>query len=106
MEARLPNAELAFLAACHSAASGHFLPDESISLATSLQFAGFRSVVGTLWEMYDRDGPQLAKDFYRKLMKLGGRYTDSAEALHYALRQLRKRGAGPERWAMFVHLGA
>ncbi len=99
-----------FLSACHTAAAGEFLPDESIHLAGALQFAGFRSVVGTMWEMYDSEAPVFAKDFYRKLLRLGGRYTDAAEALHYAIRQCAKRCArhkmGPERWAMFVHIGA
>lgn len=38
--------------------------DEVIHLAAAMQFCGFRSVVGTMWEMADRDGPDLVKDFY------------------------------------------
>ncbi len=104
--ASLHEAGFAYLSACHSAAAGGDLPDENIHLAAALQFAGFASVVGTLWEMYDEEGPPIAKDFYSQLMELGGRHTDAAEALHHAIKQCRMRGAGPERWAMFIHLGA
>ncbi len=95
--AHLTKAEFAFLSACHSAAPGELLPNESIHLASALQFAGFRSVVGT---------PAITKDFYTRLMKLGGRYTDAAKALHYAIRRCAVKKKGPERWAMFVHIGA
>ncbi len=110
IKGRLDHAEFAFLSACNSAAAGDLLPNESIHLAGALQFSGFRSVVGTMWEMYDSEGPEVTRDFYKKLMKLGGRYTDTAEALHYAIRRCARRCAekrmGPERWAMFVHIGA
>jgi hypothetical protein len=37
---------------------------------------------------------------------LGGRYDNAAAALRYAIKQLRKRTPNPERWAMFIHVGA
>jgi CHAT domain-containing protein len=103
--ARLESAEFAFLSACHSAAGSPAMPDENLHLASALQFAGFRSVVGTMWEMYDDDAPELTRDFYNAMVKLGGRYNNAAEALRYSLRKFRKR-ARPERWAMFIHVGA
>jgi CHAT domain-containing protein len=105
IKARLDNAEFAFLSACHSAAGSLTMPDENLHLTSALQFAGFRSVVGTMWEMHDSDAPRLTKDFYHAMVKLGGRYSNAAIALHYALKQFRKR-AEPERWAMFIHVGA
>jgi CHAT domain-containing protein len=45
IKARLPNAELAFLSVCGSAAGDPNTPDETIHLAAALQFCGFRSVV-------------------------------------------------------------
>jgi CHAT domain-containing protein len=102
----LPNVELAYLSACHSAAGGLLLLDENLHLAGAFQLAGFRSVVGTMWEMFDPDGPLVAQDFYAELMRANGGYTDAARALHYAITQSRKRGAGPERWSMFIHIGA
>jgi CHAT domain-containing protein len=47
IKAQLPNAEFAFLSACHSAAGDlRGTPDEIIHLTAALQFCGFRSVVG------------------------------------------------------------
>lgn len=57
VNARLPNAEFAFLSACESATGDPNTPDEVLHLAAALQFAGFCSVAGTLWAMDDRDGP-------------------------------------------------
>ncbi|KAF7979117.1 hypothetical protein HWV62_43331 [Athelia sp. TMB] len=61
VQARLPNTDFAFLAACDSATSGgtSTTPDESLHLAAAVQFCGVRSVVGTLWPMADEDGPRL-----------------------------------------------
>jgi CHAT domain-containing protein len=103
--------ELAFLSASHSASTGMLLSDESISLASALQFVGFQSVVGSLWEMYDADAPGLTHDFYDKLSESGEltlrrRNVQSARALHYAVRRMRKMGKSVDRWAMFVHIGA
>ena len=109
IQARLPNAELAFLSACHSAEGGFITPDEPIHLAAALQFCGFRSVVGTLWEMDDEDGPTISKEFYKHLFRKSGNkanFRDSAEELNVAIRALRKNGVPLERWILFVHIGA
>ena len=109
IQARLPNAELAFLSACHSAAGNLNTPDETIHLAAALQFCGFRSVVGTLWAMEDRDGPTISKEFYKYMFRNSGNkadFRDSAEALNQAIRTMRKNRVPLERWIMFVHIGA
>ncbi|KAG2118410.1 CHAT domain-containing protein [Suillus clintonianus] len=49
MENNSPQAEFAFLSACHTAVGDEETPDEAIHLAAGLQFLGFKSVVGTLW---------------------------------------------------------
>ena len=46
---RLPNASLAFLSACETAAGDEQTPDEVVHLSATLLFAGFRGVVGTMW---------------------------------------------------------
>jgi tetratricopeptide (TPR) repeat protein/CHAT domain-containing protein len=109
IRARLPNAELAFLSACHSAAGDPGTPDETIHLAAALQFCGFRSVVGTMWAMEDRDGPTISKEFYQCMIHIGGGemdFRDSAKALNVAIRAMRRNGVPLERWIMFVHIGA
>jgi CHAT domain-containing protein len=109
IQAKLPNAELAFLSACHSAEGGFITPDEPIHLAAALQFCGFRSVVGTLWAMHDEDGPTISKEFYKHMFRYPGNkadFRDSAEALNVAIRAMRKNRVPLERWILFVHIGA
>lgn len=109
IQAKLPNAELAFLSACHSAEGGHITPDEPIHLAAALQFCGFRSVVGTLWAMDDEDGPMISREFYKHMFCNPGNkvdFRDSAEALNVAIRALRKNYVPLHRWIFFVHIGA
>jgi CHAT domain-containing protein len=106
----LPNAEFAFLSACHSAAGDDVgTPDEAIHLAAALQFSGFRSVVGTLWEMCDNDAPDVSEYFYRYMFRHGRNRVDlrdSAKALNLAINAIRKRKAmTPNRWIQFVHIG-
>lgn len=106
MNKRLPNAELAFLAACHSAAGEPETPDEALSLAVTLQFCGFQRVIGTLWEMKDKDGPPLVASFYDYIQREG--IENSAVALNLAVKNLRGLETPlvhPSRWATFVHIG-
>ena len=67
--ARLPDAEFAFLSARHTAGQSHTsATDEVLHLAAAVQFCGFRSVVGTLWQLLDRDASLLAGSVYTYLM--------------------------------------
>ncbi|KAG8886291.1 hypothetical protein FRB98_001353 [Tulasnella sp. 332] len=104
----LPNAELAVLSACHSAAGDLQTPDEAIHLAAGLQFAGYRSVVGTMWATADEDGPVIAEEFYNFMFKKPEKvqHTDAAEALSNAMVVLRRKKVPLERWINFVHYGA
>ncbi|KAH9055415.1 CHAT domain-containing protein [Lactarius vividus] len=109
---RLPDAEFAFLSCCHTAEiTQDSVADEALHLTAAMQYCGFRSVVGTLWEMADTDGRDLAKSFYKSLFS--GQetsvpyYERSARALRDATQKLRgKRGITLERWVNFVHYGA
>jgi CHAT domain-containing protein len=49
MELDMPNASLVFLSACQTAMVGDDLPDESMHLAATLLFSGFRGAVATMW---------------------------------------------------------
>ncbi|KAH9005609.1 CHAT domain-containing protein [Lactarius hatsudake] len=109
---RLPDAELAFLSCCHAAEiTQDSIADEALHLTAAMQYCGFRSVVGTMWEMADVDGRDLAKSFYKSLFSSQDKsvpyYERSAGALRDATRKLRgKRGITLERWVNFVHYGA
>ncbi|KAI0261828.1 CHAT domain-containing protein [Gloeopeniophorella convolvens] len=113
IRSRAPNAELAFLSACHTAELADTKdPDEMLHLAAAMQYCGFRSVVGTMWEMADLDGKDMARYFYGRL--LSPRWDASvpiaersAKALQFAVQKLRlKKGMTTERWVNFVHYGA
>ncbi|KIK60954.1 hypothetical protein GYMLUDRAFT_59317 [Collybiopsis luxurians FD-317 M1] len=129
MQADLPNAELAFLSACHSAAVGNNdVPDKVLHLAAAVQFCGFRSVVGTLWEMQDKDGPELAQEFYMSMFTGVDGHVDfknAAKALHTAVKAMsakketgaktmhqsfevskRSKAIGVYHWITFIHIGA
>ncbi|KAH8978823.1 CHAT domain-containing protein [Lactarius akahatsu] len=112
VRSRLPDAEFAFLSCCHAAEiTEESIADEGIHLTAAMQYCGFRSVVGTMWEMADTDGRDLAKSFYKSLFsseRPGVPYYErTAEALRDATRKLReKRGISLERWVNFVHYGA
>ncbi|KAG8904368.1 hypothetical protein FRB99_001869 [Tulasnella sp. 403] len=111
VERGLPHAELAVLSACHSAAGDRNAPDEFMHLAAGMQFAGFRSVVGTLWAMVDEDGPTLAHEFYKRMLgklKTDGTpdYTKAATALSQTIKVLRRNQVPASRWINFVHFGA
>jgi CHAT domain-containing protein len=112
VRSRLPDAEFAFLSCCHTAEiTEESIADEALHLTAAMQYCGFRSVVGTMWEMADTDGRDLAKSFYESLFsgKESGvpYYERSAHALRDATQKLRgKRGISLERWVNFVHYGA
>jgi len=116
VRSRLPEAEFAFLSCCHTAEiTEESIADEALHLTSAMQYCGFRSVVGTMWEMADTDGRDLAKSFYKSLFsskeaseEAGVPYYErSAGALRAATQKLRvKRGITLERWVNFVHYGA
>jgi len=115
IRSRLPDAEFAFLAACHTAElTDGSLSDEALHLTAAMQYCGFRSVVGTMWAMADPDGRELSRNFYKSVFPAGEgqgvRYYERvAEALRDAVIKLRRRkgiGMTLERWVNFVHYGA
>lgn len=118
--AKLPHAEFAFLSACHTAEQEpYFALDEVLHLAAGMQFAGFRSVVGTMWQLLDVDGPFLSMAVYTHLMgdmaEGEVRYKRAAEGVRQSALRLKERGdEGPhgervdvmaERWVNLVHIG-
>jgi CHAT domain-containing protein len=105
----LPSARFAFLSACHAAAGLKDLPGEAMHLAASLQFAGFPSVVATMWSICDDDGPTVAEHTYKHLFRNGLQALDPSEAATALNRAILSLRENPEvtvdRWAPFVHFG-
>ncbi|KAG2135791.1 TPR-like protein [Suillus clintonianus] len=100
------NPEFAFLSACHTTVGHEKSPDESIHLAAAMQFAGFRSVIGSMWSVDDEVARQVVSAFYRNLVDGSGRLdcTRAAIALHKAVKSLRKK-IPLEQQIVFVHIG-
>ena len=112
VRSRLPDAEFAFLSACHTAElTEGSIADEGLHLTAAVQYCGFRSVVGTMWAMADQDGGDLAEHFYESMFSADQPdvpyYERAARALRGAVRAVRKKKKLPlEQWVNFVHYGA
>jgi CHAT domain-containing protein len=109
MERHMPQAEFAFLSACHTAVGDEETPDEVIHLAAGLQFSGFKSVVGTLWEVNDAVAKHVVEAFYENLfMDLRDNgvmdCTKAAWALNRATHAVKTKVPLEQRM-VFVHIG-
>ncbi|KIK42411.1 hypothetical protein CY34DRAFT_83662, partial [Suillus luteus UH-Slu-Lm8-n1] len=109
MEEDIPHAEFAFLSACHTAVCDDKTPDEVIHLAAGLQFSGFKSVIGTLWEVNDTVAKHIVKAFYEKMfedLEDGGVMdcTKAARALNHATYFV-KKVVPLEQRIVFIHIG-
>ncbi|KAH0430361.1 hypothetical protein CcaCcLH18_07873 [Colletotrichum camelliae] len=119
---------LAYLSAC---GTGQILDDksvdESIHLTSAFQLAGFRHVIGTLWEVDDALCVDMARMTYEFMSEKGFKDESVAYGLHHAMRTLRdqwirkvessglkqKRDAvlitdtaqGTPTWVPYVHYG-
>ncbi|KAG1817257.1 CHAT domain-containing protein [Suillus subaureus] len=109
MEKHVPHAEFAFLSACHTAVGDKETPDEVIHLAAGLQFSGFKSVIGTLWEVDDFVAKHVVKAFYENLfdgLEEGGVMdcTKAAWALNRATHAVKTKVPLEQRM-VFIHIG-
>ncbi|KAG1787124.1 CHAT domain-containing protein [Suillus plorans] len=101
--------QFAFLSACETAVGDFRTPDEVIHLAAGLQFAGVKSVVGTLWKVDDSTVQRFVEKFYKNLC--GDGTMDSkraAQALHRAVQSLasdRVIQVPLAQRIVFVHIG-
>jgi CHAT domain-containing protein len=106
---RLTNGQFAFLSACHTAAGLQGLPGEAMHLAGALQFAGFPSVIATMWGIGDKQAPLVAEHCYQYLFRNGLQGcdpSDAAAALNRAVLRLREDpNVTVDRWAPFIHFG-
>jgi CHAT domain-containing protein len=124
MRLNLPNAFFAFLSACETAKGDEDHPNQAVHLAAAMLFVGFRSVIGTMWFVFnsnvaqlatnkgnrtmgDNDGPLVAQTVYSQLMKSG---LLDIEVIPYALddavQAIQAQNVAPNRWATFIHIGA
>ena len=108
MKQSFSHTELAVLSACQTATGNSELPDKAIHLAAGMLMAGYGSVAGTMWSIYDNDTPIVAEKFYAYLIgEAAGDSTKAAYALHTVVGYLQDfRGKRDfARWVPFIHLG-
>ncbi|KAE8142046.1 CHAT domain-containing protein [Aspergillus pseudotamarii] len=87
---------LAYLSACSTGANtARRLQDEGIHLINSCQLAGFRHVIGTLWEVSDFHCVEIARSFYKFIRDHGILDHAVALGLHMAMRKLRDMDREP-----------
>ncbi|CCT75570.1 uncharacterized protein FFUJ_11597 [Fusarium fujikuroi IMI 58289] len=90
---------LAYLSACGTGqVGGDAFFDESIHLISACQLAGFRHVVGTLWEVSDKSCVEVSQTVYESIRDEGFLDRSVCSGLHKAMRQLRDKWlSGPEQ---------
>ncbi|KAE8447330.1 hypothetical protein EG329_010888 [Mollisiaceae sp. DMI_Dod_QoI] len=90
---------LGYLSACSTGANEvDKLVDEGIHLVSAFQLAGFRHVIGTLWEVSDQHCVDVARVLYETLRGEGMTDVAVCRGLHRAVRALRdgQMEGGPE----------
>ncbi|KAG1785495.1 CHAT domain-containing protein [Suillus plorans] len=99
--------QFAFLSACETAVGDLNTPDELIHLAAGLQFAGVKSVVGTLWKVNDSTVQRVVEAFYKNFCGDGTMNSKrAARALHRAVQSLASDKDIPlAQRIVFVHIG-
>lgn len=107
---RTVGGRLAYLSACETARGGPTLADEAMHVSTAFFLAGYRHVIGSLWQVEDTVAHDVAVAVYDAIRDPSGaemNVDDVAVALHEAVRAARDAHAGrsPARWAALVHIG-
>ncbi|WP_328786087.1 CHAT domain-containing protein (plasmid) [Streptomyces canus] len=103
--------EFAFFSACETAFGSMTVIDEVVTLAAVMQYAGWRHVIATLWEVSDTIAANVTESVYDSLTDNGVlRHEGAAEALHHAVREVRNRRKAqgrnyPSEWIPFIHVG-
>ncbi|KAI1477568.1 hypothetical protein F4774DRAFT_427186 [Daldinia eschscholtzii] len=88
---------LAYLSACGTGqVEDETWIDESIHLVSACQLAGFRHVIGTLWEVSDETCVEMARVVYEVIRNEGMTDDSVCKGLHLATRRLRDRWVSEE----------
>ena len=105
IQCELKNPEFAYLSACHTTVGDEESPDEVIHLASAMQFAGFRSVIGTMWAVDDEHTNEVTSMFYKYMVDESGRldYTRAANALRRTMKSVK---IPLDQRILYIHLGA
>jgi CHAT domain-containing protein len=104
----LQSAQFTYLSACHTTVGDEESPDEVIHLPAAMQFAGFRSVIGTMWAVDDGHTNEITSRFYEYMLDESGRldHTRAALALHRTMNSLRLSKIPLDQRILYIHIGA
>ena len=71
-----------------------------------MQFAGFRSVIGTMWAVDDEETKKITSTFYKYMVDESGRldHTRAALALNRTMKSV--RDVPFDQRVLYIHLGA
>jgi CHAT domain-containing protein len=76
IESSILNARMVVLSSCYTGAGTFYAGEGVLSLARRFIFAGSHSVVMSLWEVNDRSGTAIMKEFYKRI-KSGHKKSDA-----------------------------
>ncbi|KAF4345820.1 tpr domain protein [Fusarium beomiforme] len=97
---------LAYLSACGTGQTKHDgLIDESLHLMAACQLAGFRHVIGTLWQASDRSCLDIAIITYTWMQERDMSDESVSEGLHHAIRALRGQWVSENAVREAIHRG-
>jgi CHAT domain-containing protein/Tfp pilus assembly protein PilF len=99
------NARLAVLSSCKTGYGKIQKGEGVMSLARGFMYAGCPSIVMTLWEVSDRSGARLMKDFYKSLKKGKSKTLSLRDAKLEFLRKADQLKAHPFFWSTYVAIG-
>ena len=82
-------------------------PDEAINLAAMMQFIGFKSVIGTMWEVDDGETNKITSTFYKHMVDASGQldYTRAAVALNETMKAAAKMNVPLDQQILYTHIG-
>ena len=103
MGMNLHNTSLVYLSTCSSAQGPSMTSGESInSLAEAFRVAGAKTVIATLWPVFDSEAKLLTVYFYQEACKTGVR---PSQALALAKKKLQESGYHWIVWTSFICIG-
>ena len=106
MQCELENPEFAYLSACHTTVGDEESPDEMIHLASAMQFAGFRSVIGTMWAVDDAETNKITSVFYQHMVDRELGRLDHTRAAFALWKTMRSVNVPLDQRILYIHIGA
>ncbi|MBZ5554593.1 MAG: CHAT domain-containing protein [Acidobacteriia bacterium] len=95
------DADLVTLSGCGTGMNRIVGGDELVGLVRGFLYAGARSLLVSLWNVYDRSTAELMQAFYKYLKH----NKNIAQSLCFAMRDIKEKYSHPYYWAPFILMG-